>query len=114
EELKALRHGWLDGKKGFAPNKTSLDWLAESFQRNYPDELPPPYLYPTAEGGVQAEWSMDGWEISLEIDLDQNLGQWHALDMANEQEYERTLNLNELADWQWLVMEITERTGGEA
>ena len=114
EEFKALRHGWLDGKKGFAPDKTGLDWLAEMFQRNYPDELTPPYLYPTAEGGVQAEWSVNGWEISLEIDLYQQQGQWHALDMSNEQEEEKTLNLTEPADWQWLATEITRRTGGDA
>lgn len=114
EELKTLRHGWLDGKKGFAPDKTGLDWLAESFQRNYPDELTSPYLYPTAEGGVQAEWSVNGWEISLEIDLDQHLGQWHALEMASEQEGEKTLNLNEPDDWQWLAAEISNCSGGAA
>ncbi|MFH1136218.1 MAG: hypothetical protein V1816_09045 [Pseudomonadota bacterium] len=114
EELKALRHGWLDGKKGFAPDKTGLDWLADMFQRNYPDELTPPYLYPTAEGGVQAEWSVNGWEISLEIDLYQQQGQWHALDMSNEQEEEKTLNLTESADWQWLATRITQRAWGDA
>ncbi|AMD92497.1 hypothetical protein [Desulfomicrobium orale] len=111
EELKSLRHGWLDGKQGFAPDKAGLDWLAETFQRNYPDELPQPYLYPTAEGGVQAEWSLNDWEISLEVDFERHQGQWHALNMSNEQEEERTLNLNEPADWQWLSKEITERTG---
>ncbi|MGF1612573.1 MAG: hypothetical protein ACFCVA_01315 [Gammaproteobacteria bacterium] len=114
EELKTLRHGWLDGKKGFAPDKTGLDWLAEAFQRNYPDEHTTPYLYPTAEGGVQAEWSVNGWEISLEIDLDQHQGQWHALDMVSEQEEEKALNLNELNDWRWLAAQITRRTGGDA
>lgn len=106
EELKSLRHGWLDGKKGFAPDKTGLDWLTDAFQRNYPDELTPPYLYPTAEGGIQAEWSVNGWEISLEINLDQHQGQWHALNMASEQEQEKTLNLNEPADWQWMAKEL--------
>ncbi|RQM93016.1 hypothetical protein [Aeromonas dhakensis] len=114
EELKTLRHGWLDGKKGFAPDKAGLDWLAVSFQRYYPDELTLPYLYPTAEGGVQAEWSLNGWEISLEVDLGRHQGQWHALDMTNELEQEKTLNLNDPVDWQWLATEITGRTGGDA
>lgn len=114
EELKGLRHGWLDGKKGFAPDKASLDWLAEVFQRNYPDELPLPYLYPTAEGGIQAEWSAGGWEITLEIDLDRQRGEWQALEMAIEAEEEKTLNLNDSADWQWLAVEITKRVGGAA
>lgn len=113
EELKTLRNGWLDGK-GIAPTRNGLDWLAEAFQRNYPDELLPPYLYPTAEGGVQAEWSVNDWEVTLEIDLNQHQGQWHALDMANAQEQEKSLNLNEPADWQWLATEITQRIGGDA
>lgn len=111
--MKTLRNGWLDDK-GIAPTRNGLDWLAETFQRNYPDELLLPYLYPTAEGGVQAEWSVNDWEITLEIDLDQQQGQWHALDMTNEQEQEKSLNLNEAADWQWLATEITKRTGGDA
>ena len=60
---------------------------------------------------MQAEWSLNGWEISLEVDFERHQGQWHALNMSNEQAEERTLNLNEPADWQWLSKEITERTG---
>ena len=84
-------------------------FLVETFQRHYPDELPQPYFYPTAEGGARAEWSLDGWEISLEIGSDRHQAQWHALHMCNEQEQEKTLDLNESADWQWLVAEITRR-----
>ena len=90
-------------------NRFNREWLAEMFNRNYPDELPQPYLYPTAEGGARAEWSLDGWEISLEIGSDRHQAQWHALHMCNEQEQEKTLDLNESADWQWLVAEITRR-----
>jgi len=114
EEFKALRHGWLDGNKGFAPNQAGLDWLAETFQRNYPDELPTPYLYPTAEGGVQAEWSVNGWEITLEIDLERKHGEWHALEMTSETEEEKSLSLDKSDSWQWLATEIARRAGGEA
>ncbi|OQC41351.1 MAG: hypothetical protein BWX66_00753 [Deltaproteobacteria bacterium ADurb.Bin058] len=113
EDLKALRDGWLDGDKGFAPDKKGLDWLAEAFQRGYPDELPLPYLYPTAEGGVQAEWSLNGWEISLEIDLERKHGEWHALEMTTETEEEKSLKLDEPDDWQWLAREIARRMRGE-
>jgi len=114
EELKALRHGWLDGKKGFAPDKAGLDWLTEAFQRNYPDELLPPYLYPTAEGGVQAEWSVSTWEVTLEINLERKRGEWHALEMTSEKEEEKSLNLDESDSWQWLATEIVRKAGGEA
>ena len=57
DDLRGIKNGWLDGR-GFAPSSQGLDWLARCFASYYPDALPPPYLYPTAEGGVQAEWSL--------------------------------------------------------
>ena len=50
-ELRTLEDGWLDGK-GVAPSSTGLDWLEQRFVSNYSEELPSPFLYPTAEGGV--------------------------------------------------------------
>lgn len=85
EELKTLRHGWLDGK-GLAPSEAGLRWLVERFEHSYPDELPLPYLYPTAEGGIQAEWSLGEHEITLEIDIDRHRGDWHSLNMSTDEE----------------------------
>lgn len=112
EELKALRDGWLDGKKGFAPDKVGLDWLSHAFQRSYPEDFPLPFLYPTAEGGVQAEWSVGNWEITLEVDLQSHASEWHALEMTTEDEEEKKLNLNESDAWKWLVAEINKYNGG--
>ncbi|WP_322629953.1 hypothetical protein [Halothiobacillus sp.] len=112
EELKSLRDGWLDGK-GIALDKDGLEWLTKLFQYNYADELPLPYLYPTAEGGVQAEWSLGDWEITLEVDLSSHQGEWHALEMTTEAEKVETLDLNEIQSWQWLTTEIEScRAGG--
>lgn len=113
DELKVLKNGWLNGK-GIAPAHKELDWLADAFQHNYPDELPLPYLYPTAEGGVQVEWSVDEWEITLEVDLNQRQGEWHALELSTEAEERQTLNLHESNAWQWLASEIAKRTRGAA
>lgn len=112
-EFKALRNGWLDGK-GKAPDHQQLDWLVDAFERYYPDELPLPYLYPTAEGGVQAEWSIGGSDISLEIALETHQGEWHALELSNESEEAHELDLNDPSGWQWLTSEIARRTGGAA
>lgn len=112
-EFKVLRNGWLNGK-GIAPDHVQLDWLVDAFDRYYPDELPLPYLYPTAEGGVQAEWSIGIWEISLEIVLESRQGEWQALHKIDDAEELRTLNLNEPIDWQWLSSEIARRAGGAA
>ncbi len=47
--LGRLERGWLDGK-GLAPD--GLRWLADAFDRHFPEDLPRSYLYPTAEGAA--------------------------------------------------------------
>lgn len=112
-EFKSLKNGWLDGK-GIAPTHKQLEWLVDAFERHYPDELRLPYLYPTADGGVQAEWSLGGWEISLEINLDTQQGEWQALQVCDEHEEFYVLNLNQPDAWQWLSAEIMKKSGVEA
>jgi hypothetical protein len=102
EELAQLQNGWLDGK-GIAPNRESLLWLSKEFETKFSPSLPLPYLYPTAEGGIQAEWSLkNDWEISLEINLDSKQAQWQAFNLITEQcdEYEWDLGSSE--SWQTL------------
>lgn len=106
-ELKLLKPGWMDGR-GIAPSHSGLDWLMEATNKFYPDDLPLPYLYPTPEGGVQAEWPLKPWEISLEIDLDARVGNWHALNLDDDTEQIRTLNLDAASDWQWLNGEVRQ------
>ncbi len=113
DEFKALKNGWLDGK-GLAPSHKQLDWLSTAFQCNYPDEVPLPYLYPTAEGGVQAEWSLDGWEITLEIDIEACQGQWHGLDITSDRVEEQSLNLNDASAWQWITNQLSVKLGALA
>ncbi len=91
-DLARLEDGWLDGE-GRAPDRVALAWLAERFERCWPHDLPPPYLYPTVEGGVQAEWSIAPYEISLEIDLSARTGEWHALNLETGTEETRTCDL---------------------
>jgi hypothetical protein len=111
EELAELKAGWLEGM-GVAPSRQSLTWLSKRYESSLADNLPLPYAYPTPEGGVQLEWNFDKNEISLEIDLVQHMGQWHAIDLGTEKETERTLNLNEPTDWQWIQNQISELVGG--
>lgn len=69
-ELKALPPGWLDGDTGEILDPAGLDSLAATLIALHDEEeLPLPHLYPTPEGSVQAEWSIDTWEVSAEIDL---------------------------------------------
>lgn len=112
DDFRSLRAGWLDGK-GSAPTPSGLDWLSASFEAHYPDYLPLPYLYPTAEGGVQAEWSFRPSEISLEVSLDDRRAQWHALNLDDDQETIRELNLQSATDWNWIVATIQALGGGQ-
>ena len=89
-----------------------LDWLTQAFQQHFPEEVQPPYLYPMAEGGVQAEWSLAQHEITLEINLGNHAGDWHVLDMTTDSEESRALNLDTPGDWGWLVGQIKGLAGG--
>ena len=105
DELRRLEDGWLDGD-GTAPGSDELEWLADCFDRHYPDDLPLPYLYPTPEGGVQAEWSLSDCEISLEVNLVARRADWHRLDLESNADYVRELDLDNYNDWAWIASEV--------
>ena len=69
EELAALQNGWLDGT-GVAPDKDALPKLARLFDTSFDSDLPLPFLYPIPEGGLQAEWNLGDWSVTLEIELE--------------------------------------------
>lgn len=112
DELKLLRDGWLDGK-GNPPAHIGLDWLTKTFELNYPDNIPLPYLFPTPEGHILAEWSLEPWSPSLEINLEQKQADWHVLNLDTDTVFEKQLDLAKSDDWKWLGDEI-RRLGGEA
>lgn len=98
EELKALKPGWLDGK-GLVPSGDGLDWLADSFEVLDSEELPRPYLFPTPEGSVLVEWQQKPWSLSLEVDLEARVGEWHALNLETDFEESATLDLRNIEGW---------------
>ena len=106
-ELRRLENGWLDGK-GLAPSAAGLNWLTQNFDANYSDELPQPFAYPTAEGGVQVEWTIGDSELSLEIDLSSHQAQWHCLNLTTAADSFRDVNLDDVGDWMRLEAEIRE------
>ena len=105
EELRRLEDGWLDGD-GKAPVSDELEWFEAGFDRHYPDNLPLPYLYPTTEGGVRAEWSLPNCEISLEVNLVARRADWHSLDLETHADDLRELDLDNESDWAWIASEI--------
>jgi hypothetical protein len=113
DELKQLQLGWLDGK-GVAPNHEGLDWLANVIEAYFPDDVVLPFIFPTPEGNVFAEWSLPPWSPSLEIDFSKKQGEWHSLNLDTDDEKSRKLDLSAKEDWQWLAAQIRDYGGGEA
>ena len=105
DELRELASGWLDGE-GVALDPSFLDWLSVTFDRLYPDELPLPHIYPTVEGGVQAEWSLSSHEVSLSVDVVTHVGEWHVLNTDTNVEDTKSLDLVDDNDWIKLTQNI--------
>lgn len=119
DHFRKLEDGWADGIQhasdwgsgyGKAPSDSGLDWLADTFTSHYPEDLPRPDLYPTTEGGVQAEWSLGKQEISLEVNLETHMSYWHRSDFTDkfcdDNDEEHHLSLDEKKNWDWFIAEI--------
>ncbi|MDM5113585.1 hypothetical protein [Aeromonas salmonicida] len=116
EELARLEDGWLDGK-GLALNKDALDDLARAFDEHFSPDLGLPYLYPTPEGGVQAEWALGQWEVSLEIALPSMISEYQAVNIDTGASDELELSLatdaaDDVASWKELNLALTQLQEG--
>lgn len=103
EELAQLQDGWLDGK-GRAPDRASLNRLGQAFDERFGPELPLPHLYPTPEGGVQAEWTLGSWEVSLEIALPSLAADYQAVHIASGETLEQELLLAAEDHTGWIAL----------
>jgi hypothetical protein len=92
EELAALPPGWLDGN-GEPLDAAALSALGRDFDAHFDPELPLPYLYPTAEGGIQAEWTLGDWEVSLDIDLAGGAAHYQAVHLPTDRALDEALEL---------------------
>jgi hypothetical protein len=101
-ELRTLKDGWLEGE-GLAPDPAGLDWLAGMFEKCFPDDDPVPYIYPTPEGMVQAEWSFYPNDIGMVIDPKAHRGEMYCLNLKTGKDRVDTLDLDNRADWAWMV-----------
>lgn len=99
EELAQIQSGWLDGI-GVSLNKQGLQWLAAAIEANYSADLPLPHLFPTAEGRIRAEWSLGNREISLEIDIENKVGEWHELDLDTDTDNELSITFDSEKGWE--------------
>ncbi|MEW6710666.1 MAG: hypothetical protein AB1403_12645 [Candidatus Riflebacteria bacterium] len=100
-ELLSLKDGWMDGK-GKAVDANGAEWLLQGFRENFEATLPLPRLFPTLEGGVQAEWSLGVQEITVEFDLIKKTGFYQYLNSATLEELDEELDFSVLGTWQKL------------
>ena len=111
-ELSRLEDGWLDGE-GKAPPPDGLQWLAECFDRYFLGELQLPSLCATEDGEIYAEWVLDPLNLSLEINLENHRGYWHATNFTDGSFTEKDIDLNQPDSWNWLCEQL-KRNGGVA
>jgi hypothetical protein len=79
-ELLDLAPGWLDDI-GLPPSRKLLDLVGEWLGAHQRNNVQQPKLYPTPEGGVEAEWRIGRLDLSIEFDPSSATAEWHALDL---------------------------------
>ncbi len=105
DELSKLQEGWLNGE-GVPPSPALLDTLKKAFEDSFDSDLPLPYLYPTEEGGIQAEWTLNGWEISLEFEPEGQKAEYEAINLKDASSQSFELNPADQSGWQRLNEEL--------
>ena len=105
EEISTLENGWLNGE-GIAPKKDDLDWFSNMFEGNFDKNLPLPFIFPTPDGGLQAEWAFNQYDISLAINLDSKDSNYHELNFSNDQEVMDKFSLKDPEDWRKLNFKL--------
>jgi hypothetical protein len=68
EQLSELREGWYNGD-GHIVNPQGLARFEKLFYENWTFEQSFPAIFPTIEGNIQLEWTINKFEISIELDL---------------------------------------------
>ena len=58
-----------------------LDLVGEWLEQHQRKDGQQPRLYPTPEGGVEAEWRIGRLDLSIEFDPSGATAEWHALDL---------------------------------
>ena len=101
ESMRSLKDGWLDGE-GKAPPHEALERFAQTFDNYWVDLLPLPNIYPTYEGGVQAEWLVGRYAISLEIELPSLKSYYHQIHLDTKTDSDIDLDLTDHKGWETL------------
>jgi hypothetical protein len=111
EKLKVLRNGWLDGD-GSPLSPDLLARVGTWFDEHLSEDTPLPRLYPTPEGGVEAEWLIGRLDVSIEFDEAAGIVEWHAMDLDTGKADEKTVDFDDteaLDELGRLMVRVTAR-----
>jgi hypothetical protein len=98
QQLRTIQAGWLDGA-GEAPSAASLDWLEDLLGQLPSDgSVPRPYLYPTPQGSVQAEWDIGPWSVTAEVDAENRWLSVGALNTQTQASHDYEIQANHSAE----------------
>lgn len=108
DEFRNLQDGWLEGG-GVGQSHAGLDWLSDVFDRYYPDDLPLPYTYPMADGGVILEWNFGIRNPDVEINIESHTGEWYVFNSDTKSgEEEKAVKLDGPDGWAWVCERLRD------
>jgi hypothetical protein len=106
-ELLALAPGWLDGE-GTAPASELLQLVGDWLEKHQRLDLEQPRLFPTPEGGVEAEWRIGRVDLSVEFDPSSGLAEWHQLDLDSGAVVEQQVALQDAPGMRGLGIKLQQ------
>ena len=92
-------------------DKNGIEWLSDKLDSNFNIEEIETYIFPTLDGNTQFEWSSDNWEVSLKVDLKERKGTIHKLNLRDDSDFEKSLDLNLEVSWVQLNKELQQTFG---
>ena len=91
-----------------------MTWFENWVDSNFSSDLPSPILYPSIDynGGIQAEWTIGNFEISLNVNTETCDAYWYALNVSTDDDSEHQLNMAKPDDCKWIVDQIRAMKAG--
>lgn len=105
DELSNLKDNWLDGE-GIAPSLACVIAVEEAFKKYFDSNLPLPHIFPTVEGGLQAEWSINNIEIAIEFHPENKESTFQSVNVLDSKVVDFAIDSSSKKDWQKINKEI--------
>lgn len=67
-ELGTIEQGWFDGEHGEPVDEAAFDAAGGFLEALADTDVSPPHLFPTPDGGIQAQWRDDANTVSVEFE----------------------------------------------